>query len=55
MYKRQSPDYIQGFLFGRPVPERKFVEKYLGGGAYKTWQEQAGPGEGGKRTRGETE
>ena len=53
--QRLSPDYIQGFLFGRPVPEREFVEKYLGSGAYKTWQEQAGPGEGGKRTRGETE
>ena len=48
-------DYIQGFYSGRPVPEREFVEKYLGSGAFKTWQEQAGPGEGRQRTRGETE
>ena len=27
--QRLGPDFIQGYLFGRPVPENVFVEKYL--------------------------
>lgn len=53
--QRLSPDYIQGFLFGRPVPEKEFVEKYLGNDACKAWQELAVLEADCRRTGGETE
>lgn len=51
--QRLSPDYIQGFLFGRPVPEAEFVEKYLGSSADQAWREPDGLEDGSQRTWGE--
>lgn len=30
--QKLGPDFIQGYLFGRPVPEKEFVDKYLEAG-----------------------
>ncbi|WP_455615337.1 putative bifunctional diguanylate cyclase/phosphodiesterase [Eisenbergiella sp.] len=51
--QRLSPDYIQGFLFGRPVPETEFVEKYLKNSVNKAWQGPDGAEDGSQGTWGE--